>query len=275
MTAPASAALSLEPNRQPAMALADLRQALGLSWFWMALGWNDILQRYRGSMLGPFWITLTTAVFIAGLGPLYARLFNLNMAEYLPFMALGVTTWQFVTGTINDGCTTFLSASHLMKQVPLPRLVLLFRVVWRNIIAFLHNIPIYLVIFLVFGLPLDWHLLMIGPGLILVVLNLTWMALIVAILCARFRDIAPIVGSILQIGFFVTPVMWNYKTQKVDPWIVNTNPFAALIELIRAPMMGEDISSPLLILALVSLLVGSLAAALLFIRTRRNLIYWV
>ena len=116
---------------------------------------------------------------------------------------------------------------------------------------------------------------MIGPGLILVVLNLTWMALIVAILCARFRDIAPIVGSILQIGFFVTPVMWNYKSQHVDPWLVNANPFAALIELIRAPMMGEDISQPLLILSLISLLVGSIMAGLLFIRTRRNLIFWV
>lgn len=275
MTSPALAARMMTSPIQTRLALADLRQALALSWFWMALGWNDILQRYRGSMLGPFWITLTTAVFIAGLGPLYARLFNLNMADYLPFMALGVTTWQFVTGTINEGCTTFLAANHLMKQVPLPRLVLLFRVVWRNIIAFLHNVPIYIVIFLLFDLPIDRHLLMIGPGLLLVVLNLTWMALIVAILCARFRDIAPIVGSILQIGFFVTPVMWNYKTQSVSPWIVNANPFAALIELIRAPMMGEDISQPLLLLSIISLLVGSALAGLLVIRTRRNLIFWV
>ena len=69
--------------------------------------------------------------------------------------------------------------------------------------------------------------------------------------------------------------MWNYKTQSVSPWIVNANPFAALIELIRAPMMGEDISQPLLILSIISLLVGSALAGLLFIRTRRNLIFWV
>ncbi len=266
---------TIPDETQDALARADLREALAMSWFWLALGWNDILQRYRGSLLGPFWITLTTAIFIAGLGPLYARLFNLNMAEYLPFMAIGVTTWQFITGTINDGCATFLSSSHLMKQVRLPKLALLFRVIWRNIIAFLHNIPIYIVIFLFFDLPFNWHLLAIIPGFVIVTLNLTWMALIVAILCARFRDIAPIVGSVLQIGFFVTPVMWNYRTQRVDPWIVDINPFAALIELIRAPLMGDDVSSPLLLLSLITLVIGTALAALLFIRTRRNLVYWV
>jgi lipopolysaccharide transport system permease protein len=257
------------------LAWRDLREAIDLSWFWLALGWNDIMQRYRGSMLGPFWITLTTAVFIAGLGPLYAKLFNLDMATYLPFMALGVTTWQFITGTINDSCNAFVSSSHLMKQVRLPRLALIFRVVWRNIIAFLHNLPIYIVVFIAFGLPFNWHLLTIIPGFVLVCLNLTWMGLCVAILCARFRDIAPIVGSILQIGFFITPVMWDHRTQRVDPWIVNINPFAALIELIRAPMMGEDISSALLYLAIGSLIVGSVFAALLFARTRRQIVYWV
>jgi lipopolysaccharide transport system permease protein len=241
----------------------------------MALAWNDILHRYRGSMLGPFWLTITTAIFIAGLGPLYARLFSLDLAGYLPFMALGVTTWQFITGTINDCCAAFIGSGHLMKQVRLPRLALVLRVIWRNIIVFLHNVPIYAVIFVAFGLPLDWHLLAILPGFVLVCLNLTWMGLIVAILCARFRDVAPIVGAVLQIGFFVTPVMWNYKLQRVDPWIVDVNPFAALIELIRAPLMGSDISPPLLWLSLICLVLGSGLAAALFVRCRRQIVYWV
>lgn len=265
-------AAELEPI---ALALKDLKEALGLSWFWMSLAWNDILQRYRGSMLGPFWITLTTAVFIAGLGPLYARLFNLNMTEYLPFMALGVTTWQFITGTINDSCNAFTDSSQMMRQVRVPRLAILFRVVFRNMIAFLHNLPVYAVIFIVFGLPFGWHLLALIPGFVIVGLNLTWLGLVVAILCARFRDISPIVGSILQIGFFITPVMWNYKMQRVDLWVVELNPFAAWIELIRAPIMGDDILPALLISSLLSLVVGWIVAAALFVRCRRQIIYWV
>jgi ABC-type polysaccharide/polyol phosphate export permease len=260
---------------EAALAAADLRQSLSLSWFWMALGWNDIRHRYRGSMLGPFWLTITAAIFIAGLGPLYARLFSFDLAGYLPFMALGVTIWQFITGAITDSCSAFIASAHLMKQVRLPRLVLLFRVIWRNIIAFLHNAPIYVVIFVAFGLPLDWHLLAIVPGFILVCLNLTWMGLAVAILCARFRDAAPIIAAALQIGFFVTPVMWNYKVQHVDPLIVMLNPFAAIIELMRAPLMGEAIAPALLLSAVICLVVGSAFAAVLFIRFRRQIVYWV
>lgn len=266
---------SFSPDDQAARAWRDWREAVGLSWFWMALGWQDILQRYRGSMLGPFWFTLTTAIFIAGLGPLYARLFSLNTDQYLPFMAIGVTTWQFITGAINDACGTFISSGHLMKQMRLPRLALLFRVIWRNIIVFLHNLPIYIFIFVWFGLPMDWHLLAVVPGFLIVCLNLVWIGLVVAILCARFRDIPPIIASVLQIGFFVTPVMWNHKLQPVNPLVVNINPFAALIELIRAPLMGEAISPPLLALALACLAAGWLLAALLFIRCRRQIVYWV
>jgi lipopolysaccharide transport system permease protein len=162
-----------------------------------------------------------------------------------------------------------------MKQIRIPRLALLLRVIWRNMIVFLHNLPIYVMILIWFDLPLGWHLLLIIPGFILISLNLTWMGLVIAILCARYRDIAPIVGSILQIGFFITPVMWNHKTQRVDPWVVEINPFAALIELIRAPMMGDEVSSGLLRLAILCLVFGSILAGWLFVRYRRQIVYWV
>jgi ABC-type polysaccharide/polyol phosphate export permease len=265
----------LSSDENFARARRDLSDAMNLTWFWMALGWQDILQRYRGSILGPFWFTLTTAVFIAGLGPLYARLFSLNATEYLPFMALGVTTWQFITGTINDACGTFINSSHLMKQIRLPRFVLLFRVIWRNILIFLHNLPIYIFIFLWFDLPFDWHVLMVAPGFVVLCLNLVWIGLVVAILCARYRDITPIIGSVLQIGFFVTPVMWSYKLQSVNHWIIYANPFAAFIELVRAPMMGEPMAWPLMCLALSCLAAGSFIAAILFLRCRRQIVYWV
>jgi ABC-type polysaccharide/polyol phosphate export permease len=269
-----SASLPKTPS-QLTLAWMDLCDAIRLSWFWLALGWNDILQRYRGSILGPFWLTITTGVFIAGLGPLYARLFSLDMEQYLPFMALGVTTWNFITGTINDSCNAFIASAHMMRQMRLPRLALLFQVVWRSMISFLHNLPIYAVLFLCFDVPIGVNTLAVIPGFLILSLNLIWMGLIVAIVCSRFRDIAPIVGSMLQIGFFITPVMWNHRLQSVDPLLVNINPFAAFIEVVRAPLMGESASPPLLYLALGCLPVGYMVAAILFVRCRREIVYWV
>jgi ABC-type polysaccharide/polyol phosphate export permease len=252
-----------------------LCEALSLSWFWMALGRNDILQRYRGSMLGPFWLTLTTAAFIAGLGPLYAQLFNLNMREYLPYLAIGFTTWAFISATITDCCGAFIAAADTMKQLRLPRMAVLFQVTWRNVIVFAHNLPIYIVVLILLGPSMTPVMALAIPGFILVVLNLVWIGLVLAILCARFRDIVPIIQSVLQIAFFLTPVMWDHRNQRVDPLYVALNPFASYIELIRAPLLGK-VSDPIFyFIALGTLAVGAVLAFYLLARTRQRIIYWV
>src|ERR1700730_14608158 len=63
---------------------------------WTMLGWNDIRQRYRRSTLGPFWITLSMAVFIGVLGMIYSRIFHVNVEVYLPFLTAGYVTWRFI-----------------------------------------------------------------------------------------------------------------------------------------------------------------------------------
>ena len=270
------AGIAFPPSESAAeLAWQDICAATRLSWFWSALGWLDILQRYRGSMLGPFWLTLTTGVFIAGLGPLYAQLFSLNMADYLPYMALGVTIWGFIVGTINESCATFISSGHAMKQIRLPRTAFLLQVVWRNVLAFLHTLPIFIVIYLYFDLPLRWEVLLVVPGFIILCLNLVWIGLLTAILCARFRDITPIISSVLQIGFFVTPVIWSYKQQAVHAYIVNLNPLAAFVEVVRAPLLGEAAPAPLMYLALACLIVGYAVAWYVFVRCRKYIVYWV
>lgn len=260
---------------QAHLAWLDLGESLRLAWFWSALGWNDILQRYRGSMLGPFWLTLTTAAFILGLGPLYATLFNLDVGQYLPYLAIGFATWSFISGTINDSCGTYIAAADTMKQIRLPRLAVLYQVIWRNILVFAHNLPIYLIVLLWFGPPLGVDTLLVFPGFVLVTLNLVWIGLVIAILCARFRDIGPIVASVMQIAFFLTPVMWNVQSHNVNPLYVTLNPFAAYIELIRAPLLGGAPELKFVVAALITLTVGSMVATLLFVRTRHRIIYWV
>lgn len=257
------------------LAWRDLKEAVEQSWFWFTLGWVDTLQRYRGSILGPFWLTLTTGFFIAGMGPLYAGLFGLDTAQYMPFMALGVLIWNFITATINESCSAFINAGALMKQMRIPRMTIIFHILWRNIIVLAHNIPVGAAVLVYGGVSLSPAMLLAIPGFVLLCLNLLWIGLLLAIVGTRFRDILPIVSSILSLGFFFTPVMWNPSMQRVSPWVINSNPFAAFIEVVRAPLLGMPISAPLLLLALGSLAVGSLATAWMFIKYRKQIIYWV
>ena len=205
---------------QPVLAWRDLTESLRMYRFWLMLGWNDTKEHYRGSILGPFWLTITTGIFVAGLGPLYASLFSLDMADYLPRMALGISVWGFINGTINEACNTFIASAHIIKQVRLPRLALLFRVILKNVINFVHISPVYFVVLFCFHVPNFFGVLLALFGFLVLCLNLIWIGLLVAILCARYRDIAPIVGSVMQICFFVTPIMWNHNQHVVNSIIL-------------------------------------------------------
>jgi ABC-type polysaccharide/polyol phosphate export permease len=256
------------------MAARDAKEALNQSWFWLSLGWNDIVQRYRGSILGPFWLTITTAVFIGGLGPLYAGIFGLAVESYLPSMAVGVLIWGFISSVMTESCRAFIDAAPIMKQVRLPRMTILLHMLWRNVIIFAHNLPVLLGVSIYCAVPVNANLLAVVPGFVLLMLNLTWIAVLLAIVCLRYRDVVQIVSSVLLLGFFVTPVMWNPKLQSVPAWIVYANPFAAFIEIVRAPLLGLPIEMASILMAIGSLLVGGTAAALLFARARKQLIYW-
>jgi len=242
---------------------------------WTMLAWNDILLRYRRSILGPFWITLSMAAFIAVLGVIYSRIFNVDVATYLPFLTLGYVTWGFIAQTVNESCGAFQEGERIIKQLRLPYGLYVFRVVWRNFLIFLHTIVIFVPVALVFRVWPGAHGLLAVLGIILLLANLNGIAMVLAILAARFRDIAPIVVTVMQILLFATPIMWPVSSLGGAVWIAQINPFYHFIELIRAPLLGD--APPLLswAVALGSLILGSVLSLLLLNRAAKRIVFWV
>src|SRR5690606_16082622 len=162
------------------------------------LGWQDVRQRYRRSSLGPFWLTVSMAVMIGTIGVVFGQIFNSPMTEFLPFLAAGIIFWGFISSVINEGCTSFIAAEGIIKQLPIPLFVHVLRMVWRNILILAHNIVIFPLTLLAVGKPLSWQAFISIPGFLLVVINLTWIALILSTLCTRYRDLPQMIGNLLQ-----------------------------------------------------------------------------
>jgi ABC-type polysaccharide/polyol phosphate export permease len=242
---------------------------------WTILGWDDIRQRYRRSVLGPFWITLSMAVFILLLGVIYSRLFHTDIATYIPFLSAGLPLWGFISQTTNESCMAFHEGGRLMKQIKLPYSVYILRVVWRNVIIFLHTIVIFVPVAIVFKVAPNLTTLLVLPALLLVCVNVIWLGTILAILSTRYRDMQPIVGTAVQIMMFVTPIMWPVKSLNGDLYIAQINPVYHMIDLVRAPMLGTapDLLSWLIVGGLA--IVGSALAIALLVSKSRRIVFWV
>ncbi len=257
------------------MAVADLGEGMRAWPIWGMLGWQDVRQRYRRSILGPLWLTLSMGIMVGGLGYLYGDLFKTPLDDYIPYLTGGFVAWGLISTVIIESCSVFVAADGFIKQLRLPFSLYVYRLIWRNLIVFFHNGLVFVVVALVFKLVPDWRLAWLLPGLLIVTYTGFWLGLVLGSISARFRDIPQIISSLIQVVFFMTPIMWKPELVTERPVFVQENPFFHFVQLIRAPLLGEEIGRETWMMTLGCSAVGSLLAFLFFVRVRRRIAYWV
>jgi ABC-type polysaccharide/polyol phosphate export permease len=256
-------------------AIQDLVSGIGSIHVWPMLGWQEIRLRYRRSTLGPIWLTISTGALIASMGPLYGLLLGQDLGSYYPYLAVGYIVWGFISSVINDACTVFINAEGMIKQIRMPLTVHVLRMVWRNLIVLFHNFIIVAIVLAFFPPPLSWHMLFVPLGLAAIALNGVWVGLVLGTLCSRFRDVPQLVGSIVQVAFFLTPVLWHPAALGKYGWVAAWNPLAHFLDIVRAPLLGYPISVRSLEVVVAVTVLGYAAALLLFARYRARIPYWV
>lgn len=257
------------------LAVEDIWDGVCSIHVWPTLGWNEVKLRYRRSLLGPFWLTLSTAILVLTMGPLYGKLFQQDISSYFLYLAISLVVWQLIAQTINDSCNAFIGAEGFIKQVRLPMTVHVLRGVWRNIVFFLHNLVFVALVIAYFMPPLWPGILLLPLALAAFAVNALWVGIAVGLVCARFRDIPQIIGNLVQVAFFLTPVLWQPHMLGRHVWVVDLNPFYHFLEIIRSPLMG----TPLKIVSWGAVggmtLFGYVLMLALFSRYRSRIAYWV
>ncbi|MBP0444389.1 ABC transporter permease [Roseomonas sp. SSH11] len=261
--------------RRVEVARDDLRKGLAswrLAW---ALARLDLRNRYRGSVIGPFWMTLSTLLMLIGLGLLYARLLNMSLTEYLPHLTVSLVVWTIISGMVTDSCTTMTNAEGVIRQLRVPFSVHALRSVFRNGLTAAHSFPLIPLVFLAFGTFPGVEGLLVVFGLLILLVNAFFAAMFLGMLCARFRDISPIVANVMQLAFFLTPILWKPELLGEGAAWLPFNPFYTLLETIRGPLLGGG-GDPLVWLAAIiyTLLLGAVSLSF-FARFRGRLAFWV
>ena len=262
-------------NRQFGLAVADFAAAVGLWPLWTRLGWNDILYRYRRSTLGPFWSTANIAITVIALGLIYSQIFHLPVRQLIPYICAGLIVWNFLSSIMLDAGNLFSGSESYIKQVRLPYFLYVCRFVFGKVALFAHDLPIYIVLLLYFQIWPGAVVLYAIPGFVLLVINAAFASLTIGMASARFRDIPRILASFVQVLFLITPIIWTPDLLGPQLYLAQANPFFHLIEIVRAPLLGELPSTQTLLVTLAITAINGLVTSYFFLRFRARISYWI
>jgi lipopolysaccharide transport system permease protein len=259
-------------NRLAMRDVGEGTRLLPLAW---TLGWLDIRLRYRGSMLGPLWLTLSTGIMVGALGYLYAGIFHTDINSYLPFLALSLVLWGFLASVVSESCSAFTESEGIVRAVRMPFFLFAARLLIRNVLVLAHNVLVIAVVYAVFRAWPGRHGLLAVPGLLLWGLDSLALVLMLGTFCARFRDILPIVASVMQIAFFMSPVIWMPEQLGRGQALLPFNPFFDMLEIVRAPLLGALPAEGIWLGAMLYSMALWVLAWSLFTRARGRIAFWI
>jgi ABC-type polysaccharide/polyol phosphate export permease len=230
--------LSRKPERNMDGVAGDFGAVFSRWRTWLLMGNQDISMRYRRSVIGPFWISITMAVLVLSIGTLYAEVQHQPYREFLTYFGCGILAWTFLSTLINEGCQIVMEADGHLRNVRMPTPMLSARMVYRNTIILFHNALVVGLMLAFLGQPFTLVAVWSIVGLALYIPLGLFLGVAFGPVCARFRDLTQVVGSIVQIGFFLTPIMWKPSSGMRNAIFVDANPFYHLIEIVRRPLLG-------------------------------------
>lgn len=256
-------------------AIRDLKGGIEKRRFWINFALLDIRQKYRGSILGPLWITISMAIFIFAVSLVYARLFKQDLGVLVPYLCGGFLFWNYITTVINESCDLFIREKEFIENINLPYFCYIFKLFARNIIVFLHNVVVLLFVLFLFKVPIGLMTLLFIPGFILLNSALISMSLIIGFLGVRYRDIPPIINSLLTVMFFVSPITWKTDMLPPNSLIVKLNPVTYALDIVRAPLLGSlpNLDS-YIVMSVMTLILGFVAMSI-FGRYKSRIAYWI
>jgi lipopolysaccharide transport system permease protein len=243
---------------------------------WHLLGSWDLRHRYARSRLGQLWLMLSTAVMIAAVALVWSLLWNEPLGQLMPFIGIGLIVWNFIIQALNECTAVLITHGYLYRNQKMNFSVSIYSVVYKNTLMLAHSLIIVAALILVFGVPINWCQLQIAPAILLTWITMLWGGYVIALACVRYRDVIQVITNWLVVIFFLTPVMW--KPDFLAPeyrFIIDYNPFAQFLELLRAPFLGQPVNFHTWVMTAVIAIGGGLLSLPLIGRYRDRVIFWM
>src|ERR1044071_634622 len=210
---------------------------------WHLLGIRELRHRYTRSRLGQVWLMASTAVEIGVMSVVWSLLWGQSMRSFTPYIGIGLIIWKFLAQILIESTSVFTTHVGLYRNQRMSYAVSILSVIYRTLLIRGHNFGIVFLLVVGFDLPINLYLFQIVPGFLITAVMLTWVGYVVAMLCVRYRDTIQVINTWVMVLFFITPVFWRTSFLAADyHFVVDYNPAAQFLELLRAPLLGEPVA---------------------------------
>ena len=240
-----------------------------------SLAWDELKVRYSRSILGPFWIVLTTGISALGLSYIWSIIFHQDRETFIPNLCIGLVIWQFASSCIIEAPGCFHRYRAIIINIPIAYIVFPITIVVKNFIILLHNSIIIAIVWLIYPPTFDLNFLLLIPGILLVMINLTIAVTILSFFGARYKDVEVAIFSLIPIIFFLTPVIFKLEHLGIKTYLMWLNPFTYLINAIREPLLNQSPPLFVYITMITTAIIGTAFSYFLIHKYRNRLPYWI
>jgi len=262
---------------QSQAAVSDIEEGLRRWRSWSYLSVENVKNRYRRTVFGPWWLTLQMVILVVGISIVFGQLLNTDLKTFVPYVGLGYIAFSLLSGLTSTGAVVFIAGSSTLKSTRQPLSNLVLRDVGVEFINFAHNMVIYLVFLMIGIVPLSPKIPIALLVAVVIAANGLFLGLWLGIAVARFRDLQPFINSILGVAIFFCPVFYHLDSlsSSIQNVLLFLNPFTYLILAFRTPLLGEPLRLSYYVGTAIVTVINVALGLAVFTRARSRLPYWV
>jgi ABC-type polysaccharide/polyol phosphate export permease len=215
---------------------------------------RDLNARYRASVLGFFWSLLNPLLLLAVYAVVFTYIFNPRFPggdPYPLFLFSGLLPWLFFSGASLDASVTMVDNAPLLAKVMCPPEIFPAVTVVSHFVHHLLALPVLVAALAVAAVmgwhPFPWTLWLLPVALVPWLLLTGGVAWAVGAVAVRFRDLRDLLGHLLNLLFFASPIIYSLEGLEVPGWLgaaLALNPLASLVEVYRDVAFAGEVSPP-------------------------------
>ncbi|MEK6322169.1 MAG: ABC transporter permease [Acidobacteriota bacterium] len=208
------------------------------------LMWRDIKVRYKQTVLGAAWAVIQPLVTMIIFTYFFGKLAKLptDGVPYPIFVYAALLLWTFFSNGVTSGANSLIGNSNLITKVYFPRLIIPSAAVGAGLLDFAIASVLLVGLLVYYGFSVTWAYLMILPLIVLTTMFALGVGIWFSALNVRYRDVRYALPFLIQVWFFVTPIIYPSSLVPEEwRWVLNLNPLTGLVEFFRASLFGTEL----------------------------------